>query len=175
MNKEYKVEEEIERRKEAVREYNAVKPVLDGQWNEMKDKLHNMWLDVEHDFNSENFLDCIWEISTDDLPGLEVSVVVDNNDRLFISKGTGSFVDYESENVKGMRIPLKCWIHTHPFGAAFFSGIDWNTINTQRPILNSAIVLGKMEKMKWYKDWKGEEILCRTESVTMKELNGEEE
>ena len=144
-----KIIEEIEIRKEAVREYNTVKPVLDGQWNEMKDKLHNMWL--------------------------EVSVVIDGNNRLFISKGTGSFVDYESENVSGMKIPLKCWIHTHPFGAAYFSHIDWNTINKQRFILNSAIVLGNMERMKWYKDWEGEELLCRTETVTMVELNKEKE
>ena len=174
MNKE-KVEDEIEERMEAVRGYNAVQPVLDGQWNEMKDKLHDRWLDVEYDFNSENFLDCIWDISVNDLPGLEVSVVIDGNNRLFISKGTGSFVDYESENVSGMKIPLKCWIHTHPFGAAYFSHIDWNTINKQRFILNSAIVLGNMERMKWYKDWEGEELLCRTETVTMVELNKEKE
>ena len=164
-----RIEEEIEKRKQTVREYNMDKPVLDGQWNNMKDKLHDRWLDVEHNFDNENFLDCIWEISTQGLPGLEVSVVIDNNDRLFISKGTGSFVDYESENVAGMKIPLKCWIHTHPFGSAFFSGIDWSTINKQRFILNSAIVLGNMERMKWYKDWNGEEILCRTEARILKE------
>jgi len=168
----------IERRNDKAASYD--KPILDAiefrrVWDNMKHKIHRVWEESEYNFDSEAFLDCIWEVSTEDLPGLEVSVVVDANNKLFIGKGTGSFVDYKSENVTGMMIPLKCWIHTHPFGAAYFSGTDWFTINTQRPILNSAIVLGNMERMKWYKNREGEEILCRMESTTMKELKGEEE
>ena len=41
-----------------------------------------------------------------------------------------------------MKLPLKCWIHTHPFGQAFFSGTDWKTINTWKRVLKSATVLG---------------------------------
>ena len=48
-------------------------------------------------------------------------------------------------------MPIKCWIHTHPFGKAYFSGTDWNTINTYEPIMDSAIVLGGTERMTWIK------------------------
>ena len=48
-------------------------------------------------------------------------------------------------------MPIKCWIHTHPFGKAYFSGTDWNTINTYEPIMDSAIVLGGVERMTWIK------------------------
>ena len=93
-------------------------------------------------------------------------MIVDADYNLFISKGTGSFVDYKNESVKGMKLPLKCWIHTHPFGHAYFSGTDWKTINTQKPILNEAIVLGKNQSMRWYKK-DGEEYLSRTEEICL--------
>ena len=96
----------------------------------------------------------------------EVSVIVDRDNQLFISKGSRSFVDYNDESVKGMKIPLKCWIHTHPFGLAYFSGTDWYTINTQRPILDSAIVLGDNQKMKWY-TLNGKEQLCKIETILL--------
>jgi len=112
------------------------------------------------------FLDVIWQVSTDYLTELEVSVIVDAEYRLFISKGTRSFVDYGNENVKGMKIPLKCWIHTHPFGHAYFSGTDWHTINTQKPILEEAIVLGKDQRMRWFKK-EDEEYLSRTEVICL--------
>ena len=138
--------------------------VSEEEWTGMKLKIFQSY---EGNFDQQSFLDTIWEVSVDDLPGLEVSVVVDRNDRLFISKGTGSFVDYKSENVEGMSIPLKCWIHTHPFGAAYFSGTDWRTIDTQRPILNQATVLGDQQNMKWIKNTDNTEYLSRTEFRTM--------
>ncbi len=142
------------------------KDVSDEEWTGLKLKIFSAY---EGNFDQQSFLDTIWEVSVDDLPGLEVSVVVDRNDRLFISKGTGSFVDYKSENVEGMSIPLKCWIHTHPFGAAYFSGTDWYTIDTQRPILNQATVLGRMQNMKWIKNTDGTEVLSRTEFQSMED------
>ena len=50
-----------------------------------------------------------------------------------------------------MKLPIKCWIHTHPFGQAYWSGTDWGTINKWRSanedgtwmnLMKSAIVLG---------------------------------
>ena len=113
------------------------------------------------------FLDEIWHVSTKVLPGLEVSVIVDGNNELYISKGTGVFVDYTDENVAGMRIPIKCWIHTHPFGQAYFSGTDWRTINTQRPILMEAIVLGDKQSMRWENNQSEGDMLYRTEAICL--------
>ena len=53
-----------------------------------------------------------------------------------------------------MTLPIECWIHTHPFGRAYFSGTDWNTIRTWEPVMNYAIVLGDNEHMVWTKDTK---------------------
>ena len=138
------------------------------EWNECKEMIRDMF---DGDYQDDEFLNTIWEVSTVLLNGLEVSVIVDADNKLFISKGTASFVDYKDENVVGMKIPLKCWIHTHPFGQAYFSGTDWNTINSQMPILNSAIVLGDMERMKWWKTQNGTQRLAK---MTMEELSEEE-
>ena len=42
----------------------------------------------------------------------------------------------------GMKLPIKCWIHTHPFGSAYFSGVDWTTVNTWKTLMREAYVLG---------------------------------
>jgi hypothetical protein len=142
-------------------EYGEV--VLDGYWQDCKTMIKDSY---EGNYEDEDFLNTIWEISTGHLDAKEVSVIVDRNDKLFISKGTSSFVDYENEDVSGMAIPFKCWIHTHPFGVAYFSSTDWGTINAQMPILNSAIVLGNMERMKWWK--KGEKfLLSKTSQIVL--------
>ena len=36
----------------------------------------------------------------------------------------------------------KCWIHTHPFGAPYFSGTDINSVSSWEPLLKEAYVLG---------------------------------
>jgi hypothetical protein len=120
-----------------------------ADWNEAK---RDLKYSFEEHGNTEKFWDKIWSLSTTILPGLEVSVVIDRDEKLFISKGTASFVDYEDESVKGMKIPMKCWIHTHPFGKAYFSQTDWNTLNVQRLILDSAVVLGNGEYCTWEKE-----------------------
>jgi len=120
-----------------------------SQWNKEKRFLKNAYKVYG---NTEKFWDVIWDLSTNRLPGLEVSVVIDRDEKLFISKGTASFVDYKDENVKGLTIPMKCWIHTHPFGKAYFSQTDWNTLRVQRPILDSAVVLGNGEYCTWEKE-----------------------
>ena len=44
-----------------------------------------------------------------------------------------------------MQLPLKCCIHTHPSGKAYFSDTDWNTIKTWKSDIKSCIVLGNNE------------------------------
>ena len=94
------------------------------------------------------FLKTIWATSTIILPKLEVQVVVDDNDKIHVSKGTSGFVSFQINPV-GMKLPIKCWIHTHPFGSAYWSSIDWNTIDTWRPMMKEAIVLGDRQKGIW--------------------------
>ena len=99
------------------------------------------------------FYDKIWEMSQDafDKPR-EVQVVIDGNDKLFISVGTPGFVSFEGQEsqLKGMKLPLVTWIHTHPFGDAYFSGTDLRTIAIWNRFLYSAIVLGNEERMGAY-------------------------
>ncbi len=97
----------------------------------------------------EAFLSVIWEKSMKafDIPR-EVQVVVDAKNTVFINVGTPSFVSFDGadeEELEGMKLPFKCWIHTHPFGQAYFSGTDWRTLNTWKPMLANAIVLGDNE------------------------------
>tara|TARA_R110000744_G_scaffold113275_3_gene212274 strand:+ start:549 stop:1160 length:612 start_codon:yes stop_codon:yes gene_type:complete len=103
---------------------------------------------------TDDFLSEIWEASTGILSGLEVQVVIDSSDRLHISSGTAGYVDFKINPV-GMKLPIKCWIHTHPFGQAYWSGIDWRTINTWRPMMKKAIVLGNNQRGIWYNTLKG--------------------
>ena len=93
----------------------------------------------------------IWEMSLTafDKPR-EVQVVIDKNQKLFISVGDGSFVSFDGQEgaLKGMKLPLREWIHTHPFGQAYFSGTDLRTISIWERYLDSATVIGKDEEMK---------------------------
>jgi|11_taG_2_1085331.scaffolds.fasta_scaffold00111_43 hypothetical protein len=93
------------------------------------------------DWSAVAFHNSIWEASTEILNGLEVQVVVDGKDNLHISFGTAGFVSFKVDPV-GMTLPIKCWIHTHPFGSAYFSGTDWNTVGKWEPLMHNAIVLG---------------------------------
>lgn len=141
---------------------------IELDWKTLKELVE---LSFDGNYEDEDFLEAIWDVSVNHLEGKEVSVIVDRDNKLFISKGTSSFVDYKNESVKGLKIPMKCWIHTHPFGKAYFSGTDWDTINNQYPILESAIVLGNMERMKWWK-MDNKEFLSKT---NLKELTDSEE
>jgi hypothetical protein len=118
-----------------------------------EDRIRRVWesilkLGIKPNFSNpdtyvENtFLSEIWHMSTQafDMPR-EVQVVVDSKDRLHISVGTPGFVWFQDMPV-GMSLPIRCWIHTHPFGRAYFSGTDWSTIKTWKPVMETAIVLG---------------------------------
>lgn len=101
--------------------------------------------EVFGDFEDRGFWGDIWFASTKILDGLEVQVVIDSNDKAFISTGTPGYVDFlriDPTEMEGMKLPIKCWIHTHPFGAAYFSATDWRTVNTWRPLMKKAFVLG---------------------------------
>tara|TARA_R110002012_G_scaffold303917_2_gene506194 strand:+ start:1264 stop:1713 length:450 start_codon:yes stop_codon:yes gene_type:complete len=127
---------------------NFGKMTEENKWDMCKDIIRSSY---DGNYDCEDFHEAIWQVSVDFLEGKEVSVIVDRENKLFISKGTASFVDYKKESVAGLKIPMRCWLHTHPFGTAYFSNTDWGTINSQEHILKSAIVLGDMERMKWWK------------------------
>ena len=135
--------------------------VLNGNWKEEIIQAFEDGVALKGIFQKPNatavyrrhtFLEKIWEISLTafDSPR-EVQVVIDNNNRLFISFGTFSFVEF-SEDPVGMKLPVKCWIHTHPFGKAYFSGTDLSTINTWKTRMLSAIVLGDNEHQTWFRN-----------------------
>lgn len=94
-----------------------------------------------------HFLDLIWAVTHDVCNGNEIQVVIDSNDNLYCSEGNPGLVwfNQDDKSIFGMKLPIKVWIHTHPFGKAFFSGTDWSTINTWRPMMNYAIVVGDDE------------------------------
>jgi proteasome lid subunit RPN8/RPN11 len=121
-----------------------------------KNEIREYWGMVKEDAkwnfpnaDAELFLASIWKASKHDLDGMEVQVVIDAHDNIFISSGTPSFVsflDHEDElNEQKMCLPIKCWIHTHPFGEAYFSSTDWGTINTWKTVMINAVVLGNLQ------------------------------
>ena len=129
--------------------------ILNGNWKE----------EIQESFDSESkeglfsekrcdFLAQIWHQSmmAFDTPR-EIQVVIDNEDNLFIDFGSASFVSFTNEEgLKGMKLPIKCWIHTHPFGQAYFSGTDRKTIDTWKPMMFSAIVLGDNQHQVWFQN-----------------------
>lgn len=101
----------------------------------------------------DSFHKTIWEMSTTafDKPR-EIQVVIDGNDKCHISAGNPGYVTFggQEEGLAGMKFPLKEWIHTHPFGAAFWSGTDMNTLSMYERFLDSATVIGNGEKQSVY-------------------------
>jgi|TARA_R100000149_G_C5879759_1_gene144415 hypothetical protein len=129
-------EEELRKRRDYVEE--SIKET----WNARTD-----WYDKYSDFEpfaETSFFGVIWDMSTKILPHLEVQVVIDDNDNCFVSSGSTGFVSFMQQPT-GMKLPIKCWIHTHPFGKAYFSGTDWNTVNIWQTKMKEAYVLGGRE------------------------------
>jgi hypothetical protein len=147
---------------------NAI--VMLADWEE---QIRNAWANSEMDFVSEHFLDTIWEMSLTAFDiGREVQVVIDGKMNIYISAGDPGFVWFK-EPPMGLTLPIECWIHTHPFGQAYFSGTDWNTIRTWEPVMNYAIVLGDNQSMEWRK---GEPQTVFYQRVDIPNwVNGEEE
>ena len=110
-------------------------PFLQGVWV----NLHQEWGDDA--IHTKAIQDAIWKASTEMLPCLEVQVVIDANNRAHISSGSSGYVSFKVEPKK-MKLPIKCWFHTHPFGSAYFSGTDWTTVAIWEPVMKTAYVIG---------------------------------
>jgi len=95
----------------------------------------------EHGMNIKDLFFHIWYASTEILPNLEVQVIIDSNNAIHISTGSAGYVDFKIDPI-GMKLPIKCWIHTHPFGSAYFSGTDIRTVSIWEPLMETAYVLG---------------------------------
>jgi proteasome lid subunit RPN8/RPN11 len=133
-----------------IKNRNIIENEID--WKQHIRDVHNdMADDIEYLFpnnSTEAFMTAIWKMSVDLLEKIEVMVIIDNKDDLYISSGTPSLVsfkDHEDELEIGdkMQLPLKCCIHTHPSGKAYFSKTDRKTISAWRNDIESCIVLGK--------------------------------
>lgn len=101
--------------------------------------------DAEDCIHKTDLHDAIWHASTEILPAYEVQAVIDSKNDIYVSTGTSGYVDYltiDPSTLIGMKLPIRCWIHTHPFGQAYFSGTDWRTINIWGQRMNCAYVLG---------------------------------
>ena len=150
--------------------------VLNGRWKEEIKLAFNEGKAIIQLFNHLNprgeFLETIWEMSQTafDTPR-EIQVVIDANNELFIDFGTASFVNFsDEESLKGMKTPIRCWVHTHPFGKAYFSKTDMTTINTWKSLMVSAIVLGNNEHQTWMQSRPNEAMhytYSRTEKINL--------
>jgi hypothetical protein len=122
--------------------------IVNGNWKEEISEKFDL---CDDDYYQTSFLDTIWEVSLTafDIPR-EVQVVIDADLNLYMSVGNPGFVWFDEPPV-GLSLPLRCWIHTHPFGKAYFSHTDWKTIRTWESELEEAIVLGDREAMSWVK------------------------
>jgi hypothetical protein len=129
---------------------------------EIREIWRSLCFSGNEDPRNSRFLEAIWHASTVILPKLEVSIIVDRDGKLFMNRGSPGFVDYKGVDLVGMKIPLQSWIHTHPFGLAFWSGTDRNTLSNWKFMLEEATVLGNQERLTWIKDKSGKETMIKT-------------
>lgn len=135
-----KMKELDDKRNEAIKYVEDVWEQLLFENNNAEDTIHLMDLH-----------DAIWHASTVILPALEVQAVIDSRNVIYVSTGTAGYVDYltiDPSMLIGMKLPIRCWIHTHPFGAAYFSGTDWRTIAIWKLNMDCAYVLGSQMSTK---------------------------
>ena len=127
---------------------------------------------------SEGFFEAIWIASTELLPALEVQVVIDGNNNCHVTTGSAGYVEFGMKPPVGMKLPIRCWIHTHPFGSAYFSGVDWNTVNTWKNLMQEAYVLGGVEHYGYWTNEKPNLLMIKDEDNswrTQYQVKGEEE
>jgi hypothetical protein len=102
-------------------------------------------VDDEHLLNAQRLLaqsnrwDGVYILSV--MAGLETSVLIDADDKVFIDWGTAGQVTLQPP--VGGRLPFKLWVHTHPRFAAYWSSTDTNSLALGTSILESAMVLGQ--------------------------------
>ena len=112
-------------------------------------------------YKEERFHNAIWHASTEILPALEVQVVIDGNNNCHVTTGSSGYVEFGMKPPIGMKLPIKCWIHTHPFGSAYFSSVDWKTVNTWEGLMHSAYVLGGVEHYGYWTNEKPNLLMIR--------------
>tara|TARA_R100000152_G_C6641309_1_gene85789 strand:- start:67 stop:600 length:534 start_codon:yes stop_codon:yes gene_type:complete len=93
-------------------------------------------------FHNLSFHETIWDASTEILPHLEVQVVIDKKNQCFVTTGSAGYVEFGMNPPVGATLPIRCWIHTHPFGSAYFSSVDIRTVSIWQPIMECAYVIG---------------------------------
>ena len=154
--------------------------LIDARGEEYKELNPNWKDEIEVSYQNDHvlhFYDVIWNMSLTafDRPR-EVQVVIDSNDNLFISVGSGGLVTFggQDEQTIGMKFPVKEWIHTHPFGKAYFSGTDLNTVFMYQRHMLKATVLGDKERATQYLGFDSDKQ-SRTEFTVWKNEQDEEE
>ena len=129
-------------------------------------------------YKDKEFFEAIWHASTEILPALEVQVVIDGNNNCHVTTGSAGYVEFGMKPPVGMKLPIRCWIHTHPFGSAYFSGVDWNTVNTWKNLMQEAYVLGGVEHYGYWTNEKPNLLMIKDEDNswrTQYQVKGEEE
>ena len=112
-------------------------------------------------YKDKRFFNAIWHASTEILPALEVQVVIDGKNDCYVTTGSSGYVEFGMKPPVGMSLPIKCWIHTHPFGAAYFSGVDWGTVNVWKSLMHEAYVLGGVEHYGYWHNSKPDLLMIR--------------
>ena len=112
-------------------------------------------------YKDKRFFNAIWHASTEILPALEVQVVIDGKNDCYVTTGSSGYVEFGMKPPVGMTLPIKCWIHTHPFGAAYFSGVDWGTVNVWKSLMHEAYVLGGVEHYGYWHNSKPDLLMIR--------------
>lgn len=77
-----------------------------------------------------------------EIAGMEVSLLIDADDRCYVDWGTQSRVGLNPP--AGSRVPFKVWTHTHPSGDPYWSVTDKQTlaIASAARLIERALVLG---------------------------------
>ena len=115
------------------------------EWNQ---EINDIWnLIQKTTLNVADLYPVIWKTSME-RDNREVQVVIYDNDNIFSSIGSPSFVAFMQAPV-GLKLPIKEWIHTHPFGSGYFSGTDVKTVRTFEPVMEKATVLGYNQIATW--------------------------
>ena len=112
-------------------------------------------------YKDKRFFNAIWHASTEILPALEVQVVIDGKNDCYVTTGSSGYVEFGMKPPVGMTLPIKCWIHTHPFGAAYFSGVDWGTVNVWKSLMQEAYVLGGVEHYGYWHNSRPDLLMIR--------------
>lgn len=120
-------------------------PLSDDAWERACLAARERRVDDEHLLHAQRLLaqssrwDGVYILSV--MAGLETSVLIDADDKVFIDWGTAGQVTLQPP--VGGRLPFKLWVHTHPRFASYWSSTDTNSLALGTSILESAMVLGQ--------------------------------